>query len=616
MFRYILNRFVSVVLTLWVIATITFILMHAVPGGPFSTEKNVPQAVLNNLNAKYHLNWPIHKQYVHYLKGILSWDFGPSFRYRDRTVNDIIRDGFPVSAILGGVSLTISILVGVSAGVISALRKNKWPDYLAMFLAVVGYSVPNFIMATLLIFFFSYKLHWFPSSLWGRWDQVILPAISLAGLPTAFIARMVRTTMLEALAQDYVQVAWAKGMNARVVVLRHALRNALLPVITYLGPLTAAILTGSFVIETIFAIPGIGRDFVQSIGNRDYTMIMGLTVFYSILLVSANFIVDVLYSIVDPRIKVVGGGRLNMSVSTSELFRPAGKTDVAQDRFVRPPTTYWKDAWFRLKKNRLALTGLIIIAIVILIAIFGPIFSPYSYDAQKLVENNQPPSAKHPFGTDNLGRDLMTRTFYGARISLSVGFLASLIALGIGVPYGAVSGYFGGYVDNIMMRIVEVLYGLPFQLYVILLTVVLGTGLQNVFIAIGLVYWLDMARIVRAEVLSLKEREFVLAARTMGVSPWRIVFRHLVPNAIGPIIVTITLMIPQAIFTEAFLSFIGLGVNAPMASWGALASDGYPAIRVAPWQLLFPAGAISITMLAFNFLGDGLRDALDPWMRR
>lgn len=298
------------------------------------------------------------------------------------------------------------------------------------------------------------------------------------------------------------------------------------------------------------------------------------------------------------------------------MFEPIQVTLDQASKIVRPPTTYWKDAWERLKRNRVAIASLVVILIICVAAVIGPELSPYTYDQQDLVMNNRPPSAAHWFGTDNLGRDLFTRVLWGARISMTVGVLASLIALGIGVPYGAISGYFGGHVDEIMMRIVEILYGLPFQLYVILLMVVLGAGLQNVLIAIGIVYWLDMARIVRGEVLSLKEREYVLAAKTVGASTWSIIFRHLIPNAMGPIIVTMTLMIPQAIFTEAFLSFIGLGVAAPMASWGALASDGYPAIRVAPWALLFPAAAISITMLAFNFLGDGLRDALDPWLHR
>lgn len=280
-----------------------------------------------------------------------------------------------------------------------------------------------------------------------------------------------------------------------------------------------------------------------------------------------------------------------------------------------PSTTYWQDAWHRLRRHRPAMAGLVVIVLMTLLAIFGPMVSPYTYHEQDLEGHFQPPSARHWFGTDALGRDLFTRVAYGARISLSVGVFTALVSCGIGVVYGAISGYAGGRVDEVMMRIVDVLYGLPFLLYVILLMVVFGPGLTNVFIALGAVYWIGMARIVRGEILSLKEREYVLAARTLGVSPWRILVRHLVPGAMGPIIVTATILIPEAIFTEAFLSYLGLGVSAPVASWGALAAEGNLAIRVAPWVLAFPAGAICLTMLAFNFLGDGLRDALDPRMR-
>lgn len=282
----------------------------------------------------------------------------------------------------------------------------------------------------------------------------------------------------------------------------------------------------------------------------------------------------------------------------------------------RPATTYWQDAWRRLRQNKLAMAGLVMISLISLLALIGPLLSPYSYSDQSLMDANQPPSASHWFGTDNLGRDLFTRILYGARISLAIGIVASLINLGIGVVYGGIAGYFGGRVDSLMMRIVDILYGIPLLLYVILLMVVLKPGLTNIFIALGLVYWLRMARIVRGQVLALREQEYVLAARLIGAGPWRIILRHLLPNAMGPIIVTLTLSIPEAIFTEAFLSFIGLGVSAPMASWGVLASESVSGLRSYPYQLLYPALAISITMLSFNFLGDGLRDALDPRMRK
>ena len=299
----------------------------------------------------------------------------------------------------------------------------------------------------------------------------------------------------------------------------------------------------------------------------------------------------------------------------SDSFAPIIRN--SPDEINLPPsTTYWQDAWQRLKKNKLAMAGLYILALIVAIAVIGPWLSPFSYSDQDLSQTNQPPSAGHWFGTDNLGRDLFTRVLYGARVSLAIGLAASMINLTIGVVYGGLAGVLGGRTDRIMMNIVDILYGIPLLLYVILLMVVLKPGLTNIFIALGIAYWLGMARIVRGQILSLKEQEYILAARTLGAGTWRILLRHLIPNSLGPIIITMTLAIPEAIFAEAFLSFIGLGVAAPMASWGVLASEGVTSLRSYPFQLFFPATAISLTMLAFNFLGDGLRDALDPRVRR
>lgn len=277
---------------------------------------------------------------------------------------------------------------------------------------------------------------------------------------------------------------------------------------------------------------------------------------------------------------------------------------------------YWQDAWLRLKKNKMATLGLAVIAALVLIAVFVPLFSSHSYDEQNLIMPNQSPSFEHWFGTDNLGRDIFIRVLYGARISLAIGIVASLLNFFIGVVYGGIAGFCGGKIDRVMMNIVDILYSVPTLLYVILLMVVLKPGLINIFIALGIGYWLQMARIVRGQILAMKQQEFILAARCIGASRMRILLRHLIPNTMGAIVVTMTLAIPDAIFTEAFLSFIGLGVSAPMASWGVLASEGVNNIRAYPFQLFFPAAAISITMLAFNFLGDGLRDVLDPKMRR
>lgn len=304
-------------------------------------------------------------------------------------------------------------------------------------------------------------------------------------------------------------------------------------------------------------------------------------------------------------------------MNTEYDFTPIEHKEAAASCLTaEEPASYWHDAWLRLRQDKAAMAGMLFIVLITAAAIFIPMFSSISYEDQDFTATNLGPSMEHFFGTDNLGRDMFIRVLYGARISLSIGIVASLINLFIGVIYGGISGFVGGRTDRIMMNIVDILYSVPTLLYVILLMVVFKPGLMNIFIALGISYWLQMARIVRGEVLKIKEQEFVLAAKSMGAGSGRILFKHLIPNALGVIIVSLSLSIPDAIFTEAFLSFIGLGVSAPMASWGVLCSDGINSMRAFPLQLVFPATAISLTMLAFNFFSDGLRDALDPKLRR
>ena len=278
--------------------------------------------------------------------------------------------------------------------------------------------------------------------------------------------------------------------------------------------------------------------------------------------------------------------------------------------------SYWKNAWQRLARNRPAMCGLVSLTLLALFAIFGPMLSPYSYYETRLPLKNTAPGAQFWFGTDELGRDIFTRIWWGARISLAVGMSAALIDMIIGIFYGALSGMFGGKIDELMMRIVDILHAIPTLLVVILLMVVMGNGIMTIILALALMGWMNMARIVRAQILQIKQCDFVLAAELIGASRWRILVRHLIPNCIGSIITTVTLTIPSAIFIEAFLSFLGLGVQAPIASWGTMASDGLPALRYYPWRLFFPAGFISITMLSFNMLGNGIRDAFDPRLRK
>lgn len=272
----------------------------------------------------------------------------------------------------------------------------------------------------------------------------------------------------------------------------------------------------------------------------------------------------------------------------------------------------WADAWRKLKKNKMALIALFYMAAIIFIAIFAPYIAPYSYEETDLILGPTPPSAEHWFGTDELGRDLLTRVIFGGRISLAVGFLATSVIVVVGVIYGAVAGYMGGKTDSLMMRFVDLLQVLPYIIIVIILMVFLGRNILNLFIAIGLIEWLTMARIVRGQVISLKKMEFVEAARASGLSTPKIIFKHIMPNTVSSVIIYSTLSIPSVILSEAFLSFIGLGVQAPMASWGTLIQDGVGAMEVYPWMILFPCITLVLTLLFLNFLGDGLRDALDP----
>lgn len=301
---------------------------------------------------------------------------------------------------------------------------------------------------------------------------------------------------------------------------------------------------------------------------------------------------------------------------SKEKFQKVAKEDIAKQEVIRPSVTYWQDAWRRLKSNKLALGGLIIVALMVLFVAIGPMLSPYTYFEQNYDITNLGPSAAHLFGTDQFGRDILTRVMYGGRISLTIGFVVSVLNLVIGVIYGGISGYAGGKVDDIMMRIVDILYSIPMMIYVILLILVLDAGMFSIIVGISISSWVGMARMVRGQILSLKEQEFVLAAKTLGASPARILFKHLIPNTMGSIIVNMTLAIPSAIFTESFLSYIGLGISAPNASWGTLCSEAMKGWLTYPYQLFFPAMAICITIFAFQLLGDGLRDALDPKMRK
>ena len=291
------------------------------------------------------------------------------------------------------------------------------------------------------------------------------------------------------------------------------------------------------------------------------------------------------------------------------------KRDESQlNKVVRPSLTYWQDAWYKLRHNPVATVGLILLVIYVLLAIFAPILSQYDFGQQNAAAKNLKPCAEHIFGTDAAGRDLWVRNWMGARVSLTIGLVVVLINTAIGILVGGVSGYFGGKVDMIIMRVIDVLYGIPTIILAILLMVVMGAGISSLIVAMVCVGWISSARLVRGQVLQLKNMEYVMAARTLGASDRRIIFRHMIPNISGIIITNMTMAIPNAIFTEAFLSYIGIGVQAPKCSWGSLAQAASMVYKLYPYQLIIPAFFICTTMLSLNMLGDGLRDALDPKM--
>ena len=298
------------------------------------------------------------------------------------------------------------------------------------------------------------------------------------------------------------------------------------------------------------------------------------------------------------------------------LLEDLNDSERGQVETDRPSLSYWKNCWFRLKKDKMAMFGLTVIVIMTLLAIIVPMVSPYSYDQTDFTQMLKWPSRAHLFGTDKMGRDIFVRTMYGARISLTIGFTAAAINMVIGVFYGGIAGYVGGMTDMIMMRIVDILSGIPSLLYLILIMMFMGNTIQSILLAMCLTFWITTARMVRGQILTLREQDCALAAKVCGQTRWQILVQHLIPNCMGSIIVTVTFLIPQAIFQEAFLSFLGIGISVPKASWGTLANDAIEFLFSYPYQMLFPALAISVTIFALNFIGDGLRDALDPRLKK
>lgn len=303
MARYFVKRIGMMLIAMFMIVLLTFVIMHAIPGGPFTNDRPVSKEVEEALNAKYHLDLPLPQQFLEYLGGVVQGDLGPSYKYKGRNVNDFIAMGFPVSAKLGGVTIFFVLLAAVPMGILAAVKNGKWQDMVVMALATIGVTIPSFVIASVLIYLFSFRLNILPTFGLESWKGYILPCIALGGYSLSYLARLMRSSLLEVMGQDYIRTARAKGLSESKVIIRHAMRNALIPVITVLGPTIASLMTGSFVVEKIFAIPGLGVHFVNSVTQRDYTTIMGVTIFYATFLMVMVLVVDVFYCLIDPRIK-------------------------------------------------------------------------------------------------------------------------------------------------------------------------------------------------------------------------------------------------------------------------------------------------------------------------
>ena len=303
MAAFLLRRFVHGIIVLWAVATFTFLLLRLAPGGPFDRERKLPPEVLANIEAKYHLDKSLPNQYLRYLEGIAGGDLGPSYKYLNRDVNDIIRETLPTSALLGVLALLFAVVVAFPTGLLAAYYRNTAVDRAAMFLATLGISVPNFILGALLIWAIALQLGWLQAGRWDRWSSVILPAATLGAAPAAYLSALLRSSLVETLGQDFINAARAKGLKETTVLLKHTLAHSLMPVLTVMGPLTAALLTGSFVVEYVFAIPGMGRFFITAVTDRDYPLVMGVTLVYTALLFVANLLVDLAYGLIDPRVR-------------------------------------------------------------------------------------------------------------------------------------------------------------------------------------------------------------------------------------------------------------------------------------------------------------------------
>ena len=651
MAAYLFRRIGEMLPVLVVVATAAFLLVKIVPGSPFDADRPMPAEIKARYEAYYGLDQPTHVQFGRYLSNLARGDLGLSTKYHGWTVNELVAPRIAVSLQLGLMALVLATAIGIPVGVLAASRPDSWLDRLPMGFSLIGICLPSFVIGPVLSLLLSRWLEWVPPCGWGGPEHLLLPVLTLGIVVAAPIARLTRGAMLEVRASDFVRTAQAKGLGPFRVWFVHTLRNALLPVVTYLAPAAAGLVSGSFVVESMFDVPGLGRLFVTSVTNRDATLIVGLTLLYASSLLILNLLADLGLAWLNPRLKrgqaESGGltpgylaglmlaplfllGLHSLIGPATTLLEALGVTDILASTGFRITVGVLVglalaalgyvvvravlSGWSRYRRNRPAVVAaafLVMVGAACLAAAQGwlPIAD---YRAQNLALGPVAPNAQHWLGTDILGRDLTSRLLHGGSVSILVGLIATVIALLFGTAYGIAAAQVRGSTGEAMMRVVDVINTLPLTLIIILCTVVFGQDLWLLYAVVGGISWMTMARVVRNQVLTLRATPFVQAAETMGASTRRIIWRHYLPNLAGTLAIYGTLTVPGVMLLEAFVSFLGLGVQAPMTSWGLLIKEGADVMEECPWILLVPSTLFAATLLALNFVGDGLRDAFDP----
>lgn len=679
MIQYIIRRILLTIPVILGVSLLVFFLIHLIPGDPVTLMLGETAQATDVVKMRHDLGLdkPMFEQLVLFFENLLKGDLGKSL-HRRTPVTSILADRFPATLELALISLATALLIAFPLGIISAVRANSPIDTASRFFALLGVSIPHFWLGPVLILLFSIRLDLLPVSGRQSWLSYILPAITLGTALSAILTRMIRSSLLEVIRAQYITTAHAKGVHPTRVILKHALRNAMIPVVTIIGLQFGSLLGGSIITETIFSWPGIGRELVMAIQGRDYPLVQGCVLLISFTYVFINLLTDLVYGLLDPRIQYQSSGisvwirileslrwviRNFRNTTRAGLMRLLGLVGIIaifiydsgairqktigllrwfmieiQDlqramaildaSFVKwilisgvvlfPIVVGWLwrrndlKSWRRFIRNRPALIGFFIAYSFVLIAVIGPYITPYDPIVQTLKLRLASPNFEHWFGMDDMGRDLFSRVLAGARVSIYVGVVVTFVSMISGVLIGISAGLAGGWIDELVMRFVDVLLAFPGILLAIGLVAVMGPDINNVILALCLMGWVGYARLARGQVLAVREEDYVTAARSLGATFPRLVFRHILPNISAPVIVQATLGMAGVILAEAGLSFLGLGVQPPTPSWGGILNSGVDYFREGPHMTMFPGMAIMLVVMGLNFLGDGLRDALDP----